>query len=140
MGNVARAAVIAIGALYAWHWRFYVNPDGVAYFDVADALLRRGWFAAIHDHRNPLFPALLAIAGQLFRVSPYYESTVAHCVVFLMYCAAFIALERLLAALRNELLVPLAYLVFLWGCNFAKETGPASPTPAPPLAAATLLP
>src|SRR5947207_8624190 len=126
MRNAARAALIAIGALYAWHWRFYVNPDGVAYFDVADALFRRGWFAAVNDHRSPLFPLLIGIATRLFHVPPYYESTAAHGVAFLMYCGALLALERLLAALRNDALVPLAYLLFLWGCNFAMETGPAT--------------
>ncbi|HJW94084.1 MAG TPA: hypothetical protein VJ901_10740 [Thermoanaerobaculia bacterium] len=136
MRNVARAAVIAIGALYAWHWRFYVNPDGVAYFDVADALLRRGWFAAMNDHRSPVVPLLLALTNH---VSPYYESTAAHGIVFLMYCGAFVALERLLAALRNDALVPIAYLLFLWACNFALETGPASLTPDLLVAAAIFL-
>ena len=37
MRNAARAAVIAVGAIYAWQWRFYVNPDAVAYFDVVAA-------------------------------------------------------------------------------------------------------
>lgn len=139
MRNAARVALIAIGALYAWHWRFYVNPDGVAYFDVADALFRRGWSAAINDHRNPIFPLFLGVATRLFHVPPYYESTVAHGVVFLMYCAAFLALERLLAALRNDALIPLAYLLFLWACNFADETGPATLTPDLLVAAAIFL-
>ena len=126
MRSAARAAILAIGALYAWQWRFYVNPDGVAYFDVADTLLARGWFAAIHTHRSPVFPLLLTIAS---RVTPYWESTVAHGVAFLMYCAAFAALEFLLAQFGNAMLVPIAYVLFLWGCNFASESGPAVLTP-----------
>jgi hypothetical protein len=139
MRNAARVALIAIGALYAWHWRFYVNPDGVAYFDVADALFRRGWLAAVNGHRSPLFPLLIGIATRLFHVPPYYESTAAHGVTFLMYCGALLALERLLAALRNDALVPLAYLLFLWACNFAMETGPATLTPDLLVAAAIFL-
>ncbi len=139
MRNAARAAILAIGALYAWHWRFYVNPDGVGYYDVADTLLARGWFAAIHTHRSPLFPALLAAANRLFHVTPYWESTVGHGVAFLMYCAAFAALEFLLAQLGNVVLVPIAYVLFLWGCNFAKECGPGVLTPDLLVAAAVFL-
>ena len=121
--------VIAIGALYAWHWRFYVNPDGVGYYDVADTFLSRGWFAAIHTHRDPVYPVLLAMANRLFHVTPYWESTAAHAVTFFMYCAAFVALEFLLAQLGNAMLVPIAYALFLWGCNFATATGPSVLSP-----------
>jgi len=136
--NLARAAVVAIGAVYAWHNRFYVNPDGVAYFDVADTFLARGWFASIHTHRSPLFPWLLAMANRLVRPRAYDESTVAHGVMFLLYCLAFVALECLLAQLRkakelegmpDALWIPLAYGLFLWSCNFADETGPSLLTP-----------
>ncbi|HEY2324502.1 MAG TPA: hypothetical protein VGJ82_16705 [Thermoanaerobaculia bacterium] len=120
------AAVLAIGAFYAWHGRFFVNPDGVAYLDVADTLLARGWFAAIHTHRSPLFPLLLAAANRALHVSPYWESTVAHGVAFLTYCAAFAALEFLLEQLGSGLLVPIAYALFLWGCNFAIGCGPGA--------------
>ena len=129
MRNAARAAIVAIGALHAWVWRFYVNPDTVGYYDVADTLLARGWFAAIHTHRSPIYPLLLAIANRLFHVTPYWESTAAHAVTFLMYCAAFVALELLLAQLGNAMLIPIGYALFLWACNFASETGPAVLTP-----------
>jgi hypothetical protein len=123
--NIARALVIDIGAVTAWHWRFYVNPDAVGYYDVADTFLARGWFAAIHTHRDPIFPVLLAAANRLFHVTPYWESTAAHAVTFLMYCIAFLALEFLLAQLGSAMLVPIGYALFLWGCNFASESGPS---------------
>jgi hypothetical protein len=137
--NAARAAVLAIGAFYAWQARYFVNPDGVAYFDVADTWLQRGWFAAIHTHRSPIFPILLASANRILHLSPYYESTVAHGVAFAMYCVAFLALEFLLTQLGNSILVWLAYVLFLWACNFATETGPAVLTPDLLVAAAVFL-
>ncbi|HEV2720229.1 MAG TPA: hypothetical protein VG323_09440 [Thermoanaerobaculia bacterium] len=139
MRNAARAAILAAGAFYAWQFRFYVNPDAVGYFDVADTLLQRGWFAAISTHRSPIFPLLLAAANRVFHVSPYWESTVAHGVAFLTYCAAFAALEFLLAQLGNAMVVPIAYVLFLWACNFASESGPAVLTPDLLVAAAIFL-
>jgi len=133
MRNAARVLVIAIGALYAWHNRFFVNPDGVAYFDVADTFNARGWFAAIHTHRSPVLPWLLAMANRVFHPSAYDESIVAHGVMFLLYCLAFAALEFLLAQLRSAgmagVLHIVAYGLFLWSCNFAAETGPSLLTP-----------
>lgn len=137
--NAARAIVVAIGAVTAWHWRFYVNPDAVGYYDVADTFLARGWFAGIHTHRDPVFPLLLAAANRLFHVAPYWESTAGHAVTFVLYCVAFAALEVFLAQLGNPMLVPAGYALFLWGCNFASESGPAVLAPDLLVAAAIFL-
>jgi len=131
MKTAARVFVIAVGALYAWHSRFFVNPDGVAYLDVADRFLAHGWSAAIHTHRSPLYPVLLAIANRVFGATAANESTIAHGITFLMYCLAFAAFEFLLAQLREAASWwrVLAYALFLWCCNFADQTGPDVLTP-----------
>lgn len=121
--RAVRLFVLAAGAFWAWQYRFYVNPDGVAYLDLADRIREHGWTFAINAHWSPLVPWMYSF----IRVAPYWESTVAHAIAFGMFCLAFAAFEFLLRELRRDDLI--AYALFLWSCNFADETGPAVLSP-----------
>jgi len=88
------AAAAIVGALQAWASRFYIEPDGVNYLDVARAYLRGDFHAAINSYWSPLYSWLLAAAIALLHPSPYWESTVLHAVNLFDYflslaCFAF---------------------------------------------------
>ena len=87
-------AVIA-GFLEAWEGRFYMEPDGVNYLDIADAYLRHDWASAINDYWSPLYSWLLAGTKWLFHPSPYWESTALHLLNFALYLLALLSFEFL---------------------------------------------
>ncbi len=57
------AATIVIAAFMAWIARDAVNPDGVAYLDLARAARHGNWSAFLQGYWSPLYPLLLAVAG-----------------------------------------------------------------------------
>ena len=92
------------GVLQTWSYRFYIEPDGVNYLDIASAYQRGDWSAAVNGYWSPLFSWLLAIVQSLFHPPAYWESTVLHLLNFLAYLFALACFEfffgRLLTLLR----------------------------------------
>ncbi|HYB60236.1 MAG TPA: hypothetical protein VEH50_02045 [Methylomirabilota bacterium] len=88
------ATAALAGTLQAWASRFFIEPDGVNYLDVARAYLRGDLHAAVNSYWSPLYSWLLAVAIGLLHPSPYWESTVLHAVNLFDYllslaCFAF---------------------------------------------------
>jgi hypothetical protein len=104
--NAFRLAAILLGFIQAWAFRFYVQPDGVNYLDIADAYLHRDWAAAINNYWSPLFSWLLAGVKWLFAPSAYQESTALHLLNFALYLLGLACFEfffrRLLAFLAER--------------------------------------
>jgi len=96
-----RTLILALGFLQAWSGRFYIDPDGVNYLDVANAYAGRDWAHAINAYWSPLYSWLLAIIETIARPSPYWQSTFLHLINFVLFVLALIAFEfflnRLLA-------------------------------------------
>lgn len=90
-----RLLALALGFLQAWAYRFYIEPDGVNYFDIAQAYLRRDWTNALNAYWSPLFSWLLALIKWTFRPSPYWESTSLHLLNFVLFLLALAAFEFL---------------------------------------------
>lgn len=87
-----RLTAIVLGFLQTWAFRFYIEPDGVNYFDIARAYLRRDWTNALNAYWSPLYSWLLALIQWTFHPSPYLESTFLHLlnfVLFLLVLASF---------------------------------------------------
>jgi hypothetical protein len=103
----SRVLIVALGFLQAWAGRFYIDPDGVNYSDVAHAYARRDWLHAINGYWSPLYSWLLAIIEIIFRPSPYWQSTYLHALNFVFFVLALVAFEFFL----NRLL-SLANLLF----------------------------
>lgn len=62
--NLAGVALaIGLSSAFAWLTRHAVNPDGVAYLDLARALRRGEWLLFVQGYWSPLYPALLAVVG-----------------------------------------------------------------------------
>jgi hypothetical protein len=75
----------AAGLSQAWASRFYIEPDGVNYLDIANAYLEHNWQNAINTHWSPLWSWLLGLTLWLTHPSLYWESTLVHLVNFLVY-------------------------------------------------------
>lgn len=91
------------GFVQAWSLRFYINPDGNNYLDVASAYLRGDYVHAINGHWSPMFSWLIALVLLIFKPSPYSETTVLH----------LLNLTGLLVALRCFEFFFVAFLKFL---------------------------
>jgi hypothetical protein len=97
----SRVLVIALGFLQAWAGRFYIDPDGVSYFDVAQAYARRDWSHAINGYWSPLYSWLLAVIEIISRPGPYWQSTYLHLLNFVSFVLALAAFEFFLGRLLS---------------------------------------
>src|SRR5437899_2139704 len=88
-----RLLAFILGFLQTWASRFYIEPDGVNYLDVARAYLRRDWTNALNAYWSPLYSWLLALIQWTFHPSPYWESTFLHLLNFVLFLFALASFE-----------------------------------------------
>ena len=93
------AAVLATTQFLAA--RYFVNPDGLSYLDLADQYASGRWEEATNLYWSPVYPGLLAIALRVLGPSPFWESTVAHAVNVVLAFAAFAAFEFLIRSISR---------------------------------------
>ena len=79
---------IPAGLFQTWVSRFYIEPDGVNYLDVAAAYLRHDWPMAVNSYWSPLYSWMLAGALYVVSPSPYWESTLLHVLNFVVFLVA----------------------------------------------------
>jgi len=127
-------AAVLLGGFQFWISRQTMNTDGISYLDMADAIARGNWRAAVNGYWSPLYPCLLAAGRLLFRPSAYWEFAVVHLVNFFIFLGAAAAFQFFLSSLvgyvrrRNQAaetsqaakplpewaLLSLGYSLFLW--------------------------
>ena len=95
---VAWGVLTLAGLIDAVWGRHTMNPDGVSYLDMGDAMVRGDWAMAINAQWSPLYPWLQGLALRLFRPSAYSEFAVVHFVNFLIFLFALGCFEFLLRA------------------------------------------
>lgn len=121
---------LALGALQAWVHRHRINPDGISYLDLADALVRHDWNAAISTYWSPLYPVLLAVALGATNPSPYNEFALLHVVNFVVFACTLCCFEFFLRSLlryraghrrdqervllSDRMLQLVGYMAFIW--------------------------
>jgi hypothetical protein len=116
-----RVLVLASGALLCWRDRYQLDADGIAYADVARALLRGDWQHGFNSYWSPLYSWLLLPVFAL-RPSIEWEVPLFHVLNFCGFVFSFAALEWLAhewmlwrGEPRNpSLLLVARTLVFLW--------------------------
>jgi 4-amino-4-deoxy-L-arabinose transferase-like glycosyltransferase len=84
------AAATLTGFLQSWAERFYLEPDGVNYLDVAYAYLRHDYHNAVNAYWSPLYSWLLALIIAVTHTTPYWESTILHALNFFIYLFSLI--------------------------------------------------
>lgn len=86
--------VIALFGLFqAMAARFYMNPDGISYADLADAYNRGDLQTAISAYWSPLYPILMSLQFRIFHPSPYLESVAIHLLNFVLYLICFASVQ-----------------------------------------------
>jgi len=84
------------GAISAWLYRDWMNPDGVSYLDLADNALQGGPLALVNAHWSPLYPALIACWKLLFHPAAAQEFAYVHALNGVIYTAAAVCFGFLL--------------------------------------------
>ena len=133
--NILLLASLAFGLVHAWVGRYSMNPDGVSYLDVGDALVRRDWAHAVNGYWSPLYGWMLGLVVGETRPSPRWEFPLVHAVNFAIFVVALLCFRFLLhevirfgheraalegagserrAALPDWALLLLGYSIFLW--------------------------
>jgi|GraSoi_2013_40cm_1033754.scaffolds.fasta_scaffold06898_2 hypothetical protein len=82
-------AIIA-GLVQSIAERFYIEPDGVNYLDIAYAYLRHDFHNAVNGYWSPLYSWLMALAIVVTHTPAYWESTVLHSLNFLIYLLSLV--------------------------------------------------
>src|SRR5262252_9316929 len=82
------AVSVLLGLSQAWAWRFYIEPDGVSYIEIAHAYIQRDFGRAVNAYWSPLYSWLLALALSVGHVPEYWEATALHLVNFFVYLFA----------------------------------------------------
>ena len=113
------ALAAGLGGLEAFAGRHVVNPDGIAYLDIADAYGRGDWTSALNAYWSPLYSWLLAPAVVLARASPVWEFPLAHVVNLGIFVGAVAAFEALLVAVARLLGADGAARTALWLWGYA---------------------
>lgn len=92
---LTKVALIASGALNAAVGAAYqmMNPDGIAYLDVANAYMRADWSTAINPVWSPLYSLILGPILEVVPRSVHWEFPVVHLVNLCVYLAALTAFE-----------------------------------------------
>ena len=128
-------ASVALGVGHAWVGRYSMNPDGVSYLDMGDALVRRDWASAVNAYWSPLYGWILGLVVGQIDPSPKWQFPLVHAVNFVAFLFALLAFRFFLRevllfchkqasrtgkgsvareALPEWTLLILGYAIFLW--------------------------
>ncbi len=86
--NILLAASMAFGLAHAWIGRYSMNPDGMSYLDLGDALVRRDWAHALNAYWSPLYAWTLGLVVGELQPSPRWEFPLVHVVNFGIFAGA----------------------------------------------------
>ncbi len=100
-----RLVALVLGFLQTWAFRFYIEPDGINYLDIARAYLRRDWNNALNAYWSPLYSWLLALIQWTLHPSPYFESTLLHLLNFVLFLLALASFEFFFRRLLSLIMV-----------------------------------
>src|SRR5919204_1917146 len=81
---IAWCVLFVLAAIQAWFFRHAVQPDGIAYLDLSDAIVSGRLGDLVNGYWSPVYPVVLGMARLLVSATPwsapYYEFAVAHAV------------------------------------------------------------
>ena len=100
--DIARATLVVIAALQAWMFRHEISPDGVAYLDLSDAILRGEPGQLVNGYWSPLYPILIgflrALVSPTALSEPRWEFAIVHLANLIAFGGALLAFELFLRA------------------------------------------
>jgi len=100
--DIARTTLMATAALQAWLFRHETSPDGVAYLDLSDAIVRGAPAQLVNGYWSPLYPTLIglmrAIVSPTALSEPRWEFAIVHLANLIGFITALLAFEWFLRA------------------------------------------
>src|SRR5919201_823276 len=100
---IAWSVLLLLAALQSWIFRHNVQPDGIAYLDLSDAVVSGRFHELLNGYWSPVYPILVGFARLIVSPTPlgapYWEFAIAHAVNFLAFALSLIAFESFLRAL-----------------------------------------
>lgn len=102
-GAMTVVACLFLGLARTWIGRYSLNPDGISYLDLSDALLKRHWNDFLNAYWSPLYPFLLATSRLILPTSKHWELPGAHILNFGIFLVALGCFEFFYSALRQSL-------------------------------------
>ncbi len=92
-----RLLAVLLGGLHTWAaiTSFSMNPDGISYLDIGDALMRGDWQTAVNPVWSPLYAWILGPVLALVGPTMRWEFAVVQLVNLVIYLAAMAAFEFL---------------------------------------------
>ena len=101
----AWVALLLMAALQGWVFRHAVSPDGVAYLDLSDAIVKGRLSDLVNGYWSPLYPVLVGVVRLAVSATPladpYWEFALLHVVSFLGFALSLAAFEWFLRALDD---------------------------------------
>ena len=82
---VAVLATLLLAVASAWFTRHWMNPDGISYIEISDAVLRGDVSGVVNGYWSPLYPVVLAATRAVLRPSKHAEFAAVHVANFLVW-------------------------------------------------------
>ena len=98
---VFRIGLVVVGAVICYRTRLYMNPDGVSYLDVGDAVARGDLHGLVNRYWNPLYPLVLLAARALTGFSARIEFQTVHAATYVQYLLCLVGVEYFVAQLTG---------------------------------------
>ena len=100
------SVLLAIAAAQAWLFRHEISPDGVAYLDLSDAVVRWHFNELLNGYWSPLYPVFIGglrlLVGFTPLGAPRWEFALVHVVNLAAFVLALAAFEWLLRVLDDR--------------------------------------
>ena len=100
--SVAWITLLACAAIQGWVYRHDVSPDGVAYLDLSDAVVRVKFGELVNGYWSPAYPFIVGSLRVALAATPfgaaYWEFAILHLATFLGFVLSLAAFERFLRA------------------------------------------
>jgi hypothetical protein len=96
---LTRAAVVLLGVLQLWFYRYDQNNDGMHYLDIATKYAEGDFAGAVNAFWSPLYSWLFVPVYTVLNVSPANQYQAAHALNLVLFLAAVAAFEFFLRQL-----------------------------------------
>lgn len=93
MRIVFRSCIIVLSLLDQWFFRYSMNPDGVSYLDLGDALWAGDWHSALNSYWSPLYGWIAALFVRVLHTSIAWEFPAVHLLNVIILSMALFAFE-----------------------------------------------
>jgi hypothetical protein len=124
------ALAVLCAAIHCWFDRHSMNPDGMAYLDMASESLKSGPSNLVNGYWSPLYPAVISLIFAILRPSAALEFPLLHFTNFLIFCLTLVCFTFFIKSwtaahetqedrtstgqMKSPPIIPFSFSIFLW--------------------------